>query len=102
MRIDLTSAAEIGDGRQETGRLFPVWLSPVFLGLLILLGNLSFSQASDEKLFAMVQAVSAKRIERDINMLVGFGTRHSLSDTRSQDRGIGAARRWTLRVSQAA
>lgn len=94
MRIDLTSAAEMGDGRQETGRLFPVWLSPVFLGLLTLLGNLSFSQASDEKLFAMVQAVSAKRIERDINMLVGFGTRHSLSDTRSQDRGIGAARRW--------
>ncbi|HIG59735.1 MAG TPA: M28 family peptidase [Gammaproteobacteria bacterium] len=94
MLIDLTSAAEIGDGRRETSRLFPVWLSPVFLGLLTLLGNLSFSQASDEKLFAMAQAVSAERIERDVNMLAGFGTRHSLSDTRSQDRGIGAARRW--------
>lgn len=94
MLIDLTSAAEIGGGRQEKGRLFSVWFSPVFLGLLTLLGNLSFSQASDEKLFAMAQAVSAERIERDVNMLAGFGTRHSLSDTQSQNRGIGAARRW--------
>ena len=27
-------------------------------------------------------------------MLVGFGTRHTLSETRSNSRGIGAARRW--------
>ncbi len=39
-------------------------------------------------------AVSADRIEADIRTLVGFGTRHTLSDTRSPQRGIGAARRW--------
>ncbi|MFQ5690749.1 MAG: M20/M25/M40 family metallo-hydrolase [Gemmatimonadota bacterium] len=39
-------------------------------------------------------AVSAERIEADIRRLVGFGTRHTLSDTLSQTRGIGAARRW--------
>ncbi len=42
----------------------------------------------------IVEAVSAERIERDIRTLVGFGTRHTRSDTLSDDRGIGAARRW--------
>ncbi|WP_222563872.1 M28 family metallopeptidase [Novilysobacter antarcticus] len=39
-------------------------------------------------------APSAQRIETDIRTLVGFGTRHTLSDTTSETRGIGAARRW--------
>lgn len=39
-------------------------------------------------------APSAERIEADIRKLVGFGTRHTLSDTESDSRGIGAARRW--------
>jgi hypothetical protein len=38
--------------------------------------------------------VSADRIESDIRKLVGFGTRHTLSETESDTRGIGAARRW--------
>ena len=42
----------------------------------------------------MVAAVSASRLEADIRKLVGFGTRHSLSETDSATRGIGAARRW--------
>lgn len=41
-----------------------------------------------------VAAVYAERIESDIRMLAGFGTRHTLSDTESETRGIGAARRW--------
>lgn len=39
-------------------------------------------------------APSAERIRADIQTLVGFGTRHTLSDTQSATRGIGAARRW--------
>ncbi|HUH91328.1 MAG TPA: M28 family metallopeptidase [Lysobacter sp.] len=39
-------------------------------------------------------APSAERIEADIRTLVGFGTRHTLSETGSDTRGIGAARRW--------
>ncbi|MGY0613031.1 M28 family metallopeptidase [Luteimonas sp. A501] len=39
-------------------------------------------------------APSAARIEADIRTLVSFGTRHTLSDTTSDTRGIGAARRW--------
>ncbi|MDH3640996.1 MAG: M28 family peptidase [Gammaproteobacteria bacterium] len=48
----------------------------------------------DGKLHDIVKVVSADRIRADIETLVGFGTRHSLSDTRSDVRGIGAARRW--------
>ena len=42
----------------------------------------------------MIRDVSADRIENDIRKLVSFGTRHTLSDTKSQTQGIGAARRW--------
>ncbi len=43
---------------------------------------------------ALVADVSAERVRADIETLVGFGTRHSLSETASESRGIGAARRW--------
>jgi hypothetical protein len=35
-----------------------------------------------------------ERVRADIARLVAFGTRHTLSDTESETRGIGAARRW--------
>ena len=38
--------------------------------------------------------VSSERQRTTVTKLVGFGTRHTLSDTRSPTRGIGAARRW--------
>ena len=37
---------------------------------------------------------SSERIISDIQTLVDFGTRHTLSETESETRGIGAARRW--------
>ncbi|HUF25998.1 MAG TPA: M28 family peptidase [Gemmatimonadaceae bacterium] len=48
----------------------------------------------DPRIHEIVAATSAERIERDIRTLVGFGTRHTMSDTISATRGIGAARRW--------
>jgi hypothetical protein len=39
-------------------------------------------------------AVDANELHATIARLVGFGTRHTLSDTRSDTHGIGAARRW--------
>jgi Zn-dependent M28 family amino/carboxypeptidase len=39
-------------------------------------------------------SVSEARQRATIEALVGFGTRHTLSDTKSDKRGIGAARRW--------
>ncbi|MBC6982885.1 M28 family metallopeptidase [Caulobacter sp. 17J80-11] len=38
--------------------------------------------------------VRAERLKADIEKMVSFGTRHTLSDTKSDKRGIGAARRW--------
>ena len=51
-----------------------------------------------EKLYPQIEKIvseiSAKNIEATIRKLVSFGTRHSLSETESETRGIGAARRW--------
>jgi len=41
-----------------------------------------------------VEAVSANRLHQDVQTLVDFGTRHTLSDTASVTQGIGAARTW--------
>ena len=57
-------------------------------------GAHSTPPARDLRVSAIIDAVSADRIEADIRTLVGFGTRHTLSDTTSDTRGIGAARRW--------
>jgi Zn-dependent M28 family amino/carboxypeptidase len=42
----------------------------------------------------IVSDISPKRIEAYIRKLVSFETRHTMSDTTSDTRGIGAARRW--------
>ena len=39
-------------------------------------------------------AVDPAQLQATLTRLVGFGTRHTLSDTHSDKRGIGAARRW--------
>ena len=63
--------------------------------LLILLFCFSFTQAQKKQvLYDIIEQVSSARLEKDINTLVNFGTRHTLSDTLSKSRGIGAARRW--------
>jgi Peptidase family M28 len=43
---------------------------------------------------ATLAAVEAAAVERDVRTLAAFGTRHTLSDTTSPTRGIGAARAW--------
>ena len=47
-----------------------------------------------QDIYEIAIAPSADRIESDIQTLVDFGTRHTLSETESDTRGIGAARRW--------
>ena len=47
-----------------------------------------------QDIYSIAVEPSAKRIEADIQTLVDFGTRHTLSETESDTRGIGAARRW--------
>lgn len=48
----------------------------------------------DPEIAEMVKAVSPEHLQELVEKLAGFGTRHTLSDTVSASRGIGAARRW--------
>lgn len=66
-------------------------ITTLFLFFFTVLG---FSQTTPEELHKIGIAPSAERIQNDIQTLVDFGTRHTLSDTVSDTRGIGAARRW--------
>ncbi|RNC89724.1 MAG: M28 family peptidase [Allomuricauda sp.] len=61
---------------------------------LLLLGSILCFPQTDSRIYDIIKDVSAERIENDITTLANFGTRHTLSDTVSQTRGIGAARRW--------
>lgn len=74
--------------------LFLSFFLPLLLLLLLLLLLSSKVQADSTVLSAIASAPSADRIEKDIQKLVSFGTRHTLSDTTSETQGIGAARRW--------
>lgn len=49
---------------------------------------------TDLQIYDIIKAVSADSIKADVTKLVGFGTRNTFSDTISNTRGIGAARRW--------
>ncbi|NER14114.1 M28 family peptidase [Leptobacterium flavescens] len=49
---------------------------------------------TDKRLYDIIDAVSSERLEADIRTLANFGTRNTFSDTVSNTRGIGAARRW--------
>lgn len=48
----------------------------------------------DMRLYDIATAPSADRLRSDVEKLVSFGTRHTLSETESDTQGIGAARRW--------
>lgn len=62
--------------------------------LLVCLTSLSITAQSDKKLYDIIDAISEERIKNHVKTLADFGTRHTLSDTISNTRGIGAARRW--------
>lgn len=68
------------------------------LAILAIFGLISIqniqAQQTDERIYDIIDEVSAERIESDIRKLAGFGTRNTFSDTVSETRGIGAARRW--------
>lgn len=48
----------------------------------------------DPGLAALLRDISPEEIRATDSTLVAFGTRHTMSDTMSTTRGIGAARRW--------
>jgi hypothetical protein len=67
----------------------PAGVSDVTLGL-----------SRDPALAAAIADISAAEIRATDSVLVSFGTRHTMSDTVSNTRGIGAARRYLLNKLQ--
>jgi len=72
------------------------WL-PLALLIAASMASTLHAQAAPQEqptLHALATAPSQTELRATITALVGFGTRHTLSDTTSNKRGIGAARRW--------
>lgn len=72
----------------------------IFLSLFLMgaVAN-SFSQKiikKDTEIDAMVKEISVDSLAQNLNKLVGFGTRATLSNQSSTTNGIGAARAWIL------
>ncbi|MGB5203214.1 MAG: M28 family metallopeptidase [Eudoraea sp.] len=68
-------------------------MKKIITTILLVIPFLFYAQ-NDTRLYDIINSVSVERIESDITTLTNFGTRHTLSDTVSTTRGIGAARRW--------
>ena len=65
--------------------------------LTLVLSSLAIAQQPPPKnpaVETIVKDISAQHIKATVEKLASFGTRHTLSDTVSPTRGIGAARRW--------
>lgn len=65
-----------------------------FICCAILLVSFMSSSQTNMNLYDIVDSISEERLREDVKTLANFGTRHTLSDTVSETRGIGAARRW--------
>jgi len=61
---------------------------------LVLCLALSAPAEKSPRVEELVGAVDAVRLQATVGRLAAFGTRHTLSETASDARGIGAARRW--------
>jgi hypothetical protein len=64
----------------------------IIIAIAILTAATVHAQCAD--VAGVVGQLDAARMKQTVYKLVSFGTRHTLSDTTSDTRGIGAARRW--------
>jgi hypothetical protein len=67
-------------------------LFPCFLPFAALAQPSAPLPPTDANIQRWVNEVSSKNLETDVRKLVSYGTRHTLSDTQSKKRGIGASR----------
>ena len=70
-------------------------LRPALFSLMAFyLGSAHTFGQNEAQMYEIIHGVDQNRLSSDIQTLAEFGTRHTLSDTLSEVRGIGAARRW--------
>ena len=73
-------------------------LSIALTGVILASGPVAAQSVDDQTLVRrLVGEVRQERLRADVEAMVGFGTRHTLSETDSDTRGVGAARRWVQR-----
>ncbi|MCB0493403.1 MAG: M28 family metallopeptidase [Cyclobacteriaceae bacterium] len=77
----------------------PSYLLPILLTLVTLFQCTAPEKEKDDnqldpQIAEMIKQISADSIKSYVEHMVSFETRHSLSDTVSETKGIGAARRW--------
>lgn len=66
-----------------------------FVFTFLFFSQITISQiAEDPEIKKMITEVKTENLEATVRKLVSFGTRHTLSDTKSKTKGIGAAQRW--------
>ncbi len=63
----------------------------------IFIAQIKNSPQKDPEITKYVSQVSSDSLKSYINTLVSFGTRHTLSSTTDDKKGIGAARNWVLK-----
>lgn len=73
----------------------------VFLSGAAYAGDAPVMPVRHPLLASIARDVKPGELKSNIDRLVGFGTRHTLSITNSRTRGIGAARRWVKRRFEA-
>ena len=68
----------------------------LYLFVILFISHTNYSQTTvgDPEIKKMISEIKAENLEKTVVKLVSFGTRHTLSDTKSNTRGIGAAQRW--------
>lgn len=99
MKIHVTAARELEAARVHRRLVNTRAVLTSAIGALVCCAAgpraLAQSAAHDQALLTEIAAApSPTQLEDTVRSLVGFGTRHTLSDTQSKRRGIGAARRW--------
>lgn len=77
-------------------------ISFLFAAVLLVAGAARADEPAQPLLRQVAGDVSAASLRATDTRLVGFGTRHTLSDTASPTRGIGAARAWVKSQFEAA
>jgi hypothetical protein len=63
-------------------------------------GERARPQRPDSQLRAILRDVDRRQLENTVEMLVSFGTRHTLSSQTDPNRGIGAATTWAFNTLQ--
>ncbi|MCX9155726.1 M28 family metallopeptidase [Niveibacterium sp. 24ML] len=71
------------------------------LAALLIAAAPMIALADDAVVRTVLDRIRAQDIEAHVRTLAAFGTRHTMSETASDTRGIGAARRWIKRELEA-